>query len=384
MSVIDRLFLPLRGKILILKTDVPDGIELGSCMMKFAKSIIKLTILAIALLSTSVSYAQWGELFGGFLQAVGERYIDNSSYSSQDKETMKSTLNALSNEINTNQNARNATRDAYHGNYTGAVIQGTQAILNAAGNNTYDTYLNSANQINNANREYQQDLQNGMDRNAALEKRNTSIGTSSAESIIELQDRIARERLERARQQREAERQSWESNNYYEADTYYENNTGTVISNPNASSVVLIAHISTSDVLDAMPDKVKAEKDLEKYYGELQNQLQAMTNEYQTKIQYYEANQTTMSDFVKQSKEREIVDLQTSIQQFQANAESEFEAKRTELLTPILSKIQNAINAVASENELSYVIDTSTGAAVFLGEDSIDITYIVMKKLGIQ
>ena len=352
--------------------------------MKFGNSIIKMVTLTIAIVSTSVSYAQWGELFGGFLQAVGERYIDNSSYSSQDKETMRSTLNALSNEINTNQNARNATRDAYQGNYTGAVIQGTQAILNAAGNNTYDTYLNSANQINNANREYQQDLQNGMDRNAALEKRNTSIGTSSAESIIELQDRIARERLERARQQREAERQSWESNNYYEADTYYENNTRTVVSNPNASSRVLIAHISTSDVLDAMPDKVKAEKDLERYYGELQNQLQAMTNEYQTKMQDYEANQATMSDLMKQSREKEIVDLQNRIQRFQTNAESEFEAKRAELLNPILNKIQNAINAVSRENELSYVIDTSTGAAVFLGEDAIDITYMVMKKLGIQ
>ena len=144
----------------------------------------------------------------------------------------------------------------------------------------------------------------------------------------------------------------------------------------------LIAHINTAAVLDAMPDKVRAEKDLENYYGELQNQLQAIVNEYQTKIQYYEANQTTMSDFVKQSKEREIVDLQTRIQQFQANAESEFEAKRTELLRPILSKIQNAINTVASETGLSYVIDISTGAAVFLGEESIDITYMVMKKLG--
>ena len=345
------------------------------------------------MVSTSVGYAQWGGILGGLLQAAGERWIDNSSYSSQDKDNMRNVLNYFSDEGKANQSARNAAKDAYEGNYTGAVIQGAQTLLNATGNYSYDTYLNSANQINNANREYKRDLQNGMDSQEALDKRNTSFGYSTAESVIELQDRIARERIEKARQQREAERQLWESSNNYATSSYYETSTGTTsgyseanigteTSSPNVFGEALIAHINTAAVLDAMPDKVRAEKDLENYYGELQNQLQAIVNEYQTKIQYYEANQTTMSDFVKQSKEREIVDLQTRIQQFQANAESEFEAKRTELLRPILSKIQNAINTVASETGLSYVIDISTGAAVFLGEESIDITYMVMKKLG--
>ncbi|MCR5659001.1 MAG: OmpH family outer membrane protein [Bacteroidales bacterium] len=361
--------------------------------MKFGNSIIKMVILTIAIVSTSVGYAQWGGILGGLLQAAGERWIDNSSYSSQDKDNMRNVLNYFSDEAKANQSARNAAKDAYEGNYTGAVIQGAQTLLNATGNYSYDTYLNSANQINNANREYKRDLQNGMDSQEALDKRNTSFGYSTAESVIELQDRIARERIEKARQQREAERQLWESSNNYATSSYYETSTGTTsgyseanigteTSNPNVFGEALIAHINTAAVLDAMPDKVRAEKDLENYYGELQNQLQAIVNEYQTKIQYYEANQTTMSDFVKQSKEREIVDLQTRIQQFQANAESEFEAKRTELLRPILSKIQNAINTVASETGLSYVIDISTGAAVFLGEESIDITYMVMKKLG--
>lgn len=365
--------------------------------MKFRKSTIILAILTIAMLPTSVTYAQgWGEALLGVGSALLGNHIDNSSkYSSEDKNNMKNVLNALSNELNINQNAANATIDACQGNYSGAIIQGTQTILNATGNYQYDTYLNSANQINKANREYEQDIQNGMDRDAALDKRNTSIGYSAAESIIELQDRIAREKLEKARQQREIERQSWESNNNYPISTYNETytgnvtssyneaNTGTTISNPNVFGEALIAHINTAAVLEAMPDKVRAEKDLEQYYRGLENQLQAMANEYQTKMQDYQANQSTMSSFVKQSKEKEIIDLQNRIQQFQANAEGEFEAKRAELLSPILIKIQNAINAVASENDLSYVIDVSTGAAVFLGEDAIDITYMVMKKLGI-
>ncbi len=151
-----------------------------------------------------------------------------------------------------------------------------------------------------------------------------------------------------------------------------------------ANAQVKIAHVNTAEVLDAMPDKAKAEKDLEKYYGELQKQLETMAKEYQTKMQDYEANQATMSNLVKQSKEKEIVDLQTRIQQFQVNAEDEFASKRAELLKPMLDKIQNAINAVGKEKGYTYVIDLATGAAVYVGTDAVDCTKDVKAKLGIK
>ena len=151
-----------------------------------------------------------------------------------------------------------------------------------------------------------------------------------------------------------------------------------------ANAQVKIAHVNTAEILDAMPEKAKAEKDLEKYYGELQSQLQAMAKEYQTKMQDYEANQATMSNLVKQSKEKEIVDLQTRIQQFQASAEQEFEGKRAELLSPMLEKIQNAINSVGKEKGYTYILDLATGATVYVGTDAVDATKDVKAKLGIK
>ncbi|MBO7083136.1 MAG: hypothetical protein J6W30_04755 [Bacteroidales bacterium] len=166
-----------------------------------------MVVLTFIMLTTPVSFAQgWGEILLGVGSALLENHIDkSSSYSSQEKESMKNNLNTINNSVNTNQKARNATKDATQGNYTGAVIQGAQTIMNATGNYQYDTYLNSANQINNANREYKQDITNGIDQQEALNKRNTTIGYSAAESAIELQDKIAQERAERARRQREAE-----------------------------------------------------------------------------------------------------------------------------------------------------------------------------------
>lgn len=147
---------------------------------------------------------------------------------------------------------------------------------------------------------------------------------------------------------------------------------------------VKIAHVNTAEILDAMPDKATAEKALEKYYGELQSQLQTMGTEYQNKVQDYQTNEATMSNLVRQSREKEILDLQSRIQQFQANAEVEFENKRAELLKPILDKIQNAINTVGKEKGYTYVLDLATGAAVYIGDNAIDATNDVKAKLGVK
>ena len=151
-----------------------------------------------------------------------------------------------------------------------------------------------------------------------------------------------------------------------------------------AQAQVKVAHVNTAEILDAMPEKATAGKAMEKYYGELQSQLETMAKEYQTKMQDYEANVATMSNLVKQSKEKEIIDIQNRIQQFQANAEQEFESKRAELLKPILDKIQNAINSVGKEKSYTYIFDLATGAAVYVGTDAVDATKDVKAKLGIK
>ncbi|MBR4147212.1 MAG: OmpH family outer membrane protein [Bacteroidales bacterium] len=151
-----------------------------------------------------------------------------------------------------------------------------------------------------------------------------------------------------------------------------------------SAQTVKIAHVNTTEVMNAMPDKAKAEKSLENYYNELQEQLKVMYNEYTGKLQDYQSNAETMSNLVKQSKEKELVDLESRITAFQANAENEFEAKRAELLQPLLEKIQNAINSVGKEKGYTYILDVATGTTVYIGGDAVDVTKDVKAKLGIK
>ena len=154
------------------------------------------------------------------------------------------------------------------------------------------------------------------------------------------------------------------------------------VMNGMAQAQVKIAHVNTTEVLEALPEHAKAAKDLEKYYGDLQSQLQTMAQEYQSKVQDYEANQATMNNLVKQSKEKEINDLGNRIQQFQNNAAQELEAKSEELQKPIVDKVKKAIDAVAKEKGFAFVFDSSI--PVYVAADAPDITKDVKSKLGLK
>lgn len=144
-----------------------------------------------------------------------------------------------------------------------------------------------------------------------------------------------------------------------------------------------IGHVDLGAIMEIMPERTKIEQDIQAYAAELQAELQAMYAEYQNKLQDYQANQATLSNLIRQSKEKEIVDLETRISEFQASADMAMQNKQLELLNPLIEKVQNAVNAVGKEKGFTYIFDKAAGAVVFIGDNAVDITADVKAKLGL-
>ncbi|MBR6774860.1 MAG: OmpH family outer membrane protein [Bacteroidales bacterium] len=144
-----------------------------------------------------------------------------------------------------------------------------------------------------------------------------------------------------------------------------------------------VGHVDSGAIMEIMPERTKIEQDLQAYAAELQAELQAMYGEYQNKLQDYQANQATMSNLIRQSKEKEIVDLETRISEFQSSADMAMQNKQLELLNPLIEKVQNAVNAVGKEKGFTYIFDKAAGTVVYIGENAIDITADVKAKLGL-
>lgn len=144
-----------------------------------------------------------------------------------------------------------------------------------------------------------------------------------------------------------------------------------------------LGYIDSNELLDLMPGKDSIQNVLVNYGKTLEGQLQAMYAEYQTKIQDYQANSRTMSDIIRQTKEKELADLETRIQTFQQQADTDLQNKQVELLQPMLDKAKNAIEAVAKENGYTYIFDVGTGAFLFYDKGD-NILPLVRTKLGLK
>jgi len=144
-----------------------------------------------------------------------------------------------------------------------------------------------------------------------------------------------------------------------------------------------IGHINSNDLLVAMPEKATVQKELEAHASELETALSAMNKEYQSKVADFQAKQDVMTDIIKQSKIKEITDLEKRITEFQQTAQTDLQKKEQELLQPIIDKAKNAINEVAKENNYTLILDSSVGVVLYSIEGD-DILPLVKKKLGME
>ncbi len=141
-------------------------------------------------------------------------------------------------------------------------------------------------------------------------------------------------------------------------------------------------YIDTNELLASMPEKSNAETQIQNYAKELEVQLKTMSAEFDSKVADYQAKSATMTEAIKKTKEKELMDLQERIKEFQSTAQGEIERKEKELLQPMIEKAKKGIEEVAKENKFTYVFDSGVGVLLYKPEGD-DIMPLVRKKLNI-
>ena len=147
-----------------------------------------------------------------------------------------------------------------------------------------------------------------------------------------------------------------------------------------------IGHVRLDSLISLMPEYKDARQKQLDYYNKLEDQVKIMNGELQSKYEEYQKTAASMSDLIKQTKEKEIQDIQKRIQDFQQQAQSDLQKKNEELLKPVYDKANKAIAAVAKENGYKYILDGGSGGAgsvVLYSEPSDDVMALVAKKLGL-
>ncbi|MFI5162745.1 MAG: OmpH family outer membrane protein [Sphingobacteriales bacterium] len=144
-----------------------------------------------------------------------------------------------------------------------------------------------------------------------------------------------------------------------------------------------IGYVNFDQLVQAMPEVKTIQSQLETYNKQFQDAYAAMTTEYQSKGQAYEAQRATMTDAIRTSKEAELSDLQKRIQAFQTDAQQKVQAKTTELSKPLFDKLRAATAQVAKEKGYAYVINTAA-TDLIVSPPGDDLMAEVKAKLGVK
>ena len=142
-------------------------------------------------------------------------------------------------------------------------------------------------------------------------------------------------------------------------------------------------HLDFAKLYAAMPGQDSVKSKMQTYVKSIQDQYAAMQKEYEGKLTDYTTNKETMSSIIKQTKEKELMDLQGRMEAFQGSAQQAMSEKESELTAPIIEKAKAAVKAIAKDNGYSYVFNSTEGLLLY-AEPNDDIMTLVKKKLGLN
>ncbi len=142
-----------------------------------------------------------------------------------------------------------------------------------------------------------------------------------------------------------------------------------------------IGYVKLEKVFAEWPETRNANTELKDYEKALNSRLQAKVKDFQTKYASYQETGTSLDAATRRDTEVELQNLQTQIQQFEANAQQSVAEKNASLLKPLQKKLSDTIEQVAKENGYTHIL-TYGSAVVYTSDKSGDISSRVAQKLG--
>ena len=138
------------------------------------------------------------------------------------------------------------------------------------------------------------------------------------------------------------------------------------------------AHVDIAELMSKMPAMLDAQKQLEKLSGTYDTEYKGMVEEYQNKLKKYEQEASTVTDAVNETRSKEVQDMQKRIVDYRDNAQKELQQKETDIVKPIMDKVEASIQKVGKAKGFQYIFNSEG----LLLADGPNITADVKKDLG--
>jgi outer membrane protein len=157
-----------------------------------------------------------------------------------------------------------------------------------------------------------------------------------------------------------------------------------------AQSDMKIGYVEPMVILERMPEMAAIERQLQNFMERKNREIAQKEMDLAQRLEDFQRRRSVISAEAREREEENLTRLQVELQQAQGTAQQELQQRQVELISPIIDKIQTAIDDVADEMGLTYVLNTMTNNGDFIilyvSEEvrrEYNITDKVMEKLDI-
>lgn len=164
----------------------------------------------------------------------------------------------------------------------------------------------------------------------------------------------------------------------------------TAVNVASAQEEMQIGYVNPQAVLAKMPEMKAVQQRIQNFAEQKQQELLEQEEAFQEELSTYQSKASVISEEANKREQERLGELQQKLITAQQEAEAALQQRREELLGPLFEQIGTAIDAVAKQMNLSYVLNTttSTGDLIILYaseeyQSKYDITDAVMKELGV-
>ena len=154
-----------------------------------------------------------------------------------------------------------------------------------------------------------------------------------------------------------------------------------------AANAQRYAVIDSKYILDKLPEYKEAQKLLDQFSEQWQQEVDQKQALMDKMYKDYEAEQVMLSDVLKKKREDELYNKEKELRDLQKKRfgfEGDLFKKRQELIKPIQDKVYNAVQKLAAEKQYDFILDKSEGITVIFADPKLDKSADIIRNLGVK
>jgi len=153
-----------------------------------------------------------------------------------------------------------------------------------------------------------------------------------------------------------------------------------------AAQAQRIGYVNSAKIFQEYPAAKDAQKKIDAIRKPMQDSLEAMQRDLQSRYEEYQRKEALYNDATKKTEQQKLIDQERVVNEYRQvkfGQDGDFATETEKILNPIREKIKTAISAVAKEERYNFVFDKTDQIQILLyGDPKDDITYKVIDKLN--